>query len=1084
MLNLSRFTGKAGFAALFASGVLGLSAALPTPMIWFDMKDVKDGVVADASGNGHALTLGPTVEVVDDDLVGRAIRVTGSRTDYATFSCPVVTNTTIAFWINRDAKDSSILDGTTEKNNIPYILSTGYSGFGINYGRNQDKLSFIDQQNSPQTNFDGPSPARGRWHHVAFAIEYSDTGDFGTLTCRAYLDGGLVATTVQANNREMRKSGAGLQKPILFNNGANGERPTSGRYADIRFYDTCLNDLQIKELASNLFGPRLVMRYAFDEISDTTDANGRRTTPEATGLGTPMTLGKNLTLVDDGVDGKAVRFMSTTEICGKAVTPVFPLFERTYSVWVRSSSRRTELNAVVENTYPRLFDTLNNGDGTGGGYCIFGKSKDLDRMFQFMPAGNGTAAKAYTLYGVAELDTWSHLVVVEHADAEGKGRADIYVNGQEVAYQLRLAYDFSILKGSIAFNLGNVDYSGNRYFCGDLDDFRLYNYALTPDEVGRLYRGLARIDAGADFTAAGPKGVLHGVVGANAGDGYRKGYAGEIAWSQVSGEPAAILQPNAAETEVTLPAPGTYVFRLSITDLGVTKSDDVTVTCVAADAANQAPTVSVAASAQAITQPDSVTLTATVADDAKPAPAVTRVRWTKVSGPGGVWFDADDARETKASFGAAGTYVLACTADDGQVTASANVTVAVADRTDGKNLSSDLLHYFPLDGQGNPYSPDQGNIEPKKHLTEPNYNTLRYVPGKVGNGARAYAYAGEGARWTTGVAVGEVPMDDPNGDYKNTNLPPKNDFLTVSAWIRIDPTDTNLVNGKVVGANVVGQGFTFGLRYNEKAAWNATINEGGFTLYQQGRNGSTAAGNVAMYMSHYPVPSPSPVGRWMHVCAIWARTVSDAGQWEMWYDGVKQTRSGGSSGNACRGRVNTNPFNIGGMEYTGASKNNGALNAGGSYNANWPIGDSLTEFYSRTFPGVVDEVRVWTRKLTPAEIRYLAANPVIDANRGPSVDEPVAASRHPGTRKPTQVAVAAFADKLPAGGALTYTWSLLSGDASLVTIGDPSAASTTFTATKPGTYVLQLQVSDGERTVCSKPLMIDVVASGTVVIVK
>lgn len=327
-------------------------------------------------------------------------------------------------------------------------------------------------------------------------------------------------------------------------------------------------------------------------------------------------------------------------------------------------------------------------------------------------------------------------------------------------------------------------------------------------------------------------------------------------------------------------------------------------------------------------------------------------------------------------------------------------------------------------------------------------------------------------------------MDDPGNEYGGANLPPKNDFLTVSAWIYIDPADTNLVNEKIVGANVVGQGYTFGLRYNEKARWNEAVNVGGFTLFQQGRIGSTGTGGIGMYMSHYPVPSPSPLGRWMHICAIWARNVSDAGKWELWYDGVTQTRSGGTVGAACRGRVNTNPFNIGGMEYTGPALDKGALNAGGSYNANWPIGDSLTDYYSRTFPGVVDEVRVWTRKLTPAEIRFLAANPVIDANRGPSVDEPVAATRRPGTRKSTQVAVAAFADKLPAGGALTYAWSLISGDAALSTFGDPSAASTTFTATKPGTYVLQLRVSDGERTVYSKPLTIDVVVGGTVIVIK
>ena len=82
------------------------------------------------------------------------------------------------------------------------------------------------------------------------------------------------------------------------------------------------------------------------------------------------------------------------------------------------------------------------------------------------------------------------------------------------------------------------------------------------------------------------------------------------------------------------------------------------------------------------------------------------------------------------------------------------------------------------------------------------------------------------------------------------------------------------------------------------------------------------------------------------------------------------------------------------------------------------------------------------------------------------------------------MAVAAFADKLPAGGTLSYAWSVISGDASLVTFGDATQAETTFTARKKGTYVLQLAVSDGERTVYSKPLVVEVPSPGLVIMVK
>ena len=83
------------------------------------------------------------------------------------------------------------------------------------------------------------------------------------------------------------------------------------------------------------------------------------------------------------------------------------------------------------------------------------------------------------------------------------------------------------------------------------------------------------------------------------------------------------------------------------------------------------------------------------------------------------------------------------------------------------------------------------------------------------------------------------------------------------------------------------------------------------------------------------------------------------------------------------------------------------------------------------------------------------------------------------TRKAKAVATAVFDD-----GELTYEWSVLSGDAAAASFGDATARETTFTATAVGTYVLQLAVSDGERTSYSAPLTVEVVAAGTVIVIR
>ena len=54
----------------------------------------------------------------------------------------------------------------------------------------------------------------------------------------------------------------------------------------------------------------------------------------------------------------------------------------------------------------------------------------------------------------------------------------------------------------------------------------------------------------------------------------------------------------------------------------------------------------------------------------------------------------------------------------------------------------------------------------------------------------------------------------------------------------------------------------------------------------------------------------------------------------------------------------------------------------------------------------------------------------------------------------------------------------------MASFGDATARETTFTATSIGTYVLQLAVSDGERTSYSAPLTVEVVAAGAVIVIR
>ena len=120
--------------------------------------------------------------------------------------------------------------------------------------------------------------------------------------------------------------------------------------------------------------------------------------------------------------------------------------------------------------------------------------------------------------------------------------------------------------------------------------------------------------------------------------------------------------------------PGSYVLRLTVSDGDKTDPDDVTITV---NAVNTVPTVDAGVDSL-VTLPLDAALDGTVTDDGLPNPpgAVTTT-WSKTSGPGTVTFGSTSAIDTSASFSTDGTYVLRLTADDSSLSAYDEVTITV-----------------------------------------------------------------------------------------------------------------------------------------------------------------------------------------------------------------------------------------------------------------------------------------------------------------------------------------------------------------------------------------------------------------------
>jgi RHS repeat-associated protein len=180
------------------------------------------------------------------------------------------------------------------------------------------------------------------------------------------------------------------------------------------------------------------------------------------------------------------------------------------------------------------------------------------------------------------------------------------------------------------------------------------------------------VDAGTNQTIVGvTKTTLRGAA---CDDGLPSNRRLAISWSKVSGPGSVTLaRPDSAATEVTFGGPGTYELKLTASDSAFTRSDTVVVEVVPGNE----PPVANAGPDQSVTHPDAATLNGTVTDDGLPRGSTLLITWSKVSGPGGVTFNAPNAASTVARFGVPGTYVLRLTASDTEFARQDEVTITV-----------------------------------------------------------------------------------------------------------------------------------------------------------------------------------------------------------------------------------------------------------------------------------------------------------------------------------------------------------------------------------------------------------------------
>jgi hypothetical protein len=164
------------------------------------------------------------------------------------------------------------------------------------------------------------------------------------------------------------------------------------------------------------------------------------------------------------------------------------------------------------------------------------------------------------------MNEWHHVV----AQADGT-ELTLWIDGVEVKNTLQASSNYGNSSYHVNFGGGGIwDATGN-WFDGMMDEVRVYDRALTQQEIAALatappMNAAPLPDAGPD--GDGIIGVPFALLGSVNDDGYPSPPGKTtVEWTQVSGPPTAnIFSPTTLFTWVDFVEPGSYVFQLEADD--------------------------------------------------------------------------------------------------------------------------------------------------------------------------------------------------------------------------------------------------------------------------------------------------------------------------------------------------------------------------------------------------------------------------------------------------------------------------------------------------------------------------------------
>lgn len=445
---------------------------------------------ADFSGNNHAGVLKGNVGFADGQVNGAA--VFDGNGDYLAIGNSRDINTAV-----HGERSVSMWFKASDTNRRQVIFEEGAHVRGLAIYLDAGRL-YVAGWNTPanESNWQGTylstNVSANEWHHVVLTLDGS--ASLEPEAFRAYLDGELMG--VGAGSQLWSHSGnigvGAVNNGILFHDGDRGNtggQSLAGSIDEFRLYNRVLSAAEVRGLQQYEEAPavdhevdedpvsraNLVMHLLFNQ--DSLDASGEGNNAQAKkGAGMSM----------NGKFGAAATFDGQNDYYGFADSNLINLGthgQRSIAFWFNPSDIQSRQVLFEEG-------------GTVRGLNIYIENGRLYVAGWNEPGGESNWQGTYLDLGPVQANQWQHVALTLNGGAETVADA---LKGYKNGVRMASGHGSQLWShsGNIGLGATNNDTkfaSGDRKgtaidaFAGMIDDVRVYNEALSADEVNQLFR--------------------------------------------------------------------------------------------------------------------------------------------------------------------------------------------------------------------------------------------------------------------------------------------------------------------------------------------------------------------------------------------------------------------------------------------------------------------------------------------------------------------------------------------------------------------------------------------------------------------